>query len=157
MIEFHSSVNNQETKYDCVNSNKIHNRSNVIGITKAQYNLGVSNHFGKGVEKNLKFAIEWYEKAAENEFVHAQYNIGCCYRDGGIKIQKDFDLAFNWFEKAARQNHLKAQYQLAICYYYGRGTKKNFLLAQEYYNKSIGIIDSNVKEYPDYYYFNEKY
>jgi len=41
---------------------------------------------GEGTEKNLEKAFYWYQKAAKNGFIHAQYNLGCLYKRGeGIK------------------------------------------------------------------------
>jgi len=43
---------------------------------------------GKGTKKNIKKAIYWYNKAAENGDKVAHYNLGNCYRFG-ISVEKD--------------------------------------------------------------------
>ena len=40
--------------------------------------------FGTGVEKDEQKAAEWYQKAAEQGDVQAQYNLGVCYDNGTI-------------------------------------------------------------------------
>jgi TPR repeat protein len=44
--------------------------------TEAQSILGVMYAFGKGVLKNDKQAVYWYQKAAEQGLAEAQYNLG---------------------------------------------------------------------------------
>jgi TPR repeat protein len=49
---------------------------------KAQSNLGIAYAFGKGVLKNDKQAVYWYQKAAEQGLAEAQYNLGAMYANG---------------------------------------------------------------------------
>jgi TPR repeat protein len=48
--------------------------------------MGLMYRYGKGVEKNYKKAIEWYQKASEQGHPGAGANIGCMYMKGeGVK------------------------------------------------------------------------
>ena len=43
-------------------------------------------------------AIEWYQKAADQGNLDAQYNLGCMYQSG-IGTAKDISKAIYWFEQ----------------------------------------------------------
>jgi TPR repeat protein len=73
--------------------------------------IGVRYSKGQGVEQDYEQAVFWYRKAAEQDEVNAQNNLGCMYRDGRGVVQDD-DNAILWFRKAAKQGHLKAQENL---------------------------------------------
>ena len=45
------------------------------GDAKAQNKLAICYKNGKGVRKNLKKAVEWFTKAAEQGNVSAQFNV----------------------------------------------------------------------------------
>lgn len=65
-------------------------------------------------------AIEWYERAAGQGHVSAQYNLGIIYQ----YTKSNFKLAITWYERAARQGHVSAQYSL--------GTMYDFLSGSDY-------------------------
>jgi TPR repeat protein len=44
--------------------------------------------FGKGVLKNDKQAVYWYQKAAEQGLAEAQYNLGAMYANGAMSCPK---------------------------------------------------------------------
>ena len=46
------------------------------GDAAAQNNLGVRYYSGEGVEKDLKKAVKWFQKAAEQGKEKAQNNLG---------------------------------------------------------------------------------
>ena len=46
---------------------------------EAQYSLGECYHSGEGLEQNDKSAFEWFEKAAEQGHIEAQYAVGKYY------------------------------------------------------------------------------
>lgn len=46
------------------------------GDAQAQFNLGVMYAKGEGVAQDLKQAVPWYRKAAEQGMVDAQYSLG---------------------------------------------------------------------------------
>ena len=52
------------------------------GDVKAQYNLGVLYHTGKGVDKDYAQAALWYRKAAEQGNGKAQFYLGNLYQSG---------------------------------------------------------------------------
>lgn len=66
---------------------------------------------GNGVEEDMKQAVEWWRKAAEQGDVSAQAVLGfCCLSgDGTAKNKKE---SVKWFRKAAAQGHSGAQQAL---------------------------------------------
>jgi TPR repeat protein len=60
------------------------------------------------VEKNLKTGLEWIQKAANNGFDEAQFELGLDYAEGNFGLSKDRSKAIVWLKKAAVQNFEKA-------------------------------------------------
>ena len=59
------------------------------GDAESEVELGLRYDKGEGVAKDHAEAAKWYRKAAEQNDVDAQYNLGICYeradaRDGGL-------------------------------------------------------------------------
>jgi TPR repeat protein len=54
----------------------------VLLQAEAQYNLGIAYTFGKGVLKDYKQAVYWYQKAADQGYAKAQSNLGIAYAFG---------------------------------------------------------------------------
>ena len=65
------------------------------------------------MNRNTRYAIYWYTKAAEQGHFNAQYNLGHIlghiyeYGDGA---PQDYKQAFFWYTKAAEQGHVFAEY-----------------------------------------------
>lgn len=97
-----------------------------------QYSIGWLYNVGMLlVQDNLK-AIQWYERAAENEYLPAQYNLGAMY-DGGVgSVEQDESKSIRWYLKAAKQGYAKAQFNLAVTYEKKGELKK----AEEWYLKA---------------------
>ena len=80
-------------------------------------------------------AAYWYEKAANQGYAQAQYNLGLCYGNGQ-GVEEDYEKAVFWFEKAANQGYAEAQYFLGWCYENGIGVKKDLKKAKLWKDKS---------------------
>ena len=93
------------------------------GDPVAQFCLGFMYKHGKGVPEDLIKAVEWYEKAAEQNCTPAQNNLGVTL----IRIEEDvatmnYEIesgvfartASKWFREAAEQNNPSAQYNIAL-------------------------------------------
>ena len=59
---------------------------------------------GIKVEKDLKEAIYWYTKSAEQGNADAQYNLAVCY-DNGNGVERNLDMAIEYYKKAAEQGN----------------------------------------------------
>jgi len=71
-----------------------------------------------------KIAAQWFEKAARNDQVEAQYRYGLALLEGQGVVQ-DYKAAFYWLEKAARQGNAKARFALGEMYHSGIGIKSD--------------------------------
>jgi hypothetical protein len=99
------------------------------GDAAAQVLLGESYESGKGVERDLKQAAEWYKKAAEKGDLAAELHLAALYRDGGKGLPRDMAEAAAWYRKAAEQGDAGAQATLGTLYSIGQGVAQNYIEA----------------------------
>lgn len=78
------------------------------GNAKAQYNLGLMYHSGKGVAQHYAEAVKWYRRAAEQGHAIAQHNLAFMYSSGKGGKQ-DHVQAYMWFSLAAAKGNKKAK------------------------------------------------
>ena len=80
---------------------------------KLQNFFGVFLQFQIGVDtaRDDSQAKYWWEKAAGQGDMNAQYNVGLCYYEGKGTV-KDIDQALYWWRLAAAQGHENAQYNI---------------------------------------------
>ncbi len=97
------------------------------GDADAQFSLGDSYSYGRGVPKDNAEAVKWYHKAAEQEHAEAQLRLGISYYSGRGSVPKNEAEAVKWFRKAAEQGNGTAQLSLAISYFEGRGVPKDLV------------------------------
>ncbi len=70
------------------------------GVAKAQYNLGNMYRKGQGVERDLKKAFKWAQKAAAQGNAGAQHQLGYFYDRLGHAIRRDNVAAYAWYSIA---------------------------------------------------------
>ncbi|ASK79069.1 hypothetical protein CF386_08345 [Paraphotobacterium marinum] len=114
----------------------------VGGSAKAQYVLANNFYDGKGVAQNYNKSFYWYEKAAQQNFLPAQSDLGYMYLYGK-GVSKDERLAFYWFEKAAKHGITEAQLNLGYLYDHGRGVTQNDQKAYFWYHQAA--LGNNAK------------
>lgn len=92
------------------------------GSARTEIILGLCYLFGFGVKESIEEAAMWLKKAAEQNYVRAQYMLGIIYFEG--KFHDGYEVieeeAKKWLKKAAEQGYAQAQYKLGEVYYYGR-------------------------------------
>ena len=72
------------------------------GVARAQYYLGILYEHGKGVEKDLAWAIQLYRYAAEQGDVRGQYALASAYTKGSTDGKGvDYIVAHMWANIAA--------------------------------------------------------
>ncbi|MGN0730237.1 tetratricopeptide repeat protein [Treponema sp.] len=74
------------------------------GNAVAQCRLGWMYMEGRGVEQDLKKAVEWYRKAAEQGNASGQCNLGRRY-EYGQGVEQDYEEAVKWYTKSAEQEY----------------------------------------------------
>ncbi len=105
------------------------------GDAKAQYVLATRFEDGKGVDRSMSQAIEWYQKSANSGLIEAQAYLGVIYDKGRGTKQADME-AVRWYQKAAERGYGQAQYNLGVFYLYGRGVEVNKELARKWFERA---------------------
>lgn len=73
------------------------------GDPDAQYYVGNAYEEGRGTRKDLKQALEWYGKAAQQNLHDAQYKLGYFY-ENGLGVKQDIKKAMEWYKRAAKNS-----------------------------------------------------
>jgi TPR repeat protein len=111
------------------------------GHPKAQHVLGLLYQNGLGVEKDIKVAVYWLEKAAEQGLKEAENYLGHLYLDGKV-VEKDVDKAEKWLLQAAKHGEREAQVHLGLMYLDDRAAKKD-LKSAEIWLHAAALRDSD--------------
>ena len=107
------------------------------GIAEAQYNYGI---YFLEIKLDPTTANQWFEKAAEQGFVDAQFKLAYSYGSGrGVAV--DLKKAFYWFLKAAEQGDVQAMFVVAGLYQDGLGTEVNLPKKFEWLTKLAVLPD----------------
>ena len=82
--------------------------------------LGNAYYYGRGINKDVYSAFQWYFESAKSNNPAALFNVALCYDEGiGTEINKIE--ALRWYKKAAEAGVLPAKFNLAM--YYKDGAK----------------------------------
>jgi TPR repeat protein/signal transduction histidine kinase len=101
----------------------------------AFYTMGYMHANGKGVQKDIMLAYNWYEKAASLDVSEAQYLVALNYRE-------DEDKYWYWMERAAYTGHNDAKqkmehHHLELAAHYGSAEAYSALAKR--YDLGIGV------------------
>lgn len=100
------------------------------------YQKGYDYYFGEnGMPQDKYTAIKYFQQAAEQGHVVAQYVLGYSYYYGE-GVAEDNYAAVSWFLKAAEQGDDDAQYYLGLCYYRGHGVTEDDYAAVSWFRKA---------------------
>lgn len=112
----------------------------------SQNKLGLAYENGDGVEKNPKLAFSWFEKAANNGYRYAFYNLGRHYQYG-LSVAADKNKALYWYEKAAAAHHAYSCLILGKWYLNGENVVKNEYKAAAYFKDAAFCGNDEGKYY----------
>lgn len=109
-------------------------KSAEAGYVPGYCTMGWCYQFGKGVSKNLKYAIDWYEKATKSNNSCAMGFLAQLYFEakGQDGVETDFFKAVEWAEmaiEASKKDYYlvtNAYYVLGYCKLLGKGTSKDY-------------------------------
>lgn len=105
-----------------------------LGDKRCQNHLGAWYLKGVGTEQDYSLALEWFQKAAEQNYAAAICNVGDIYRKG-LGVEVDNQKAVQYYKKGTELKHSDSQCRLGECYLKGKGIDTNkdiaFLLFME--------------------------
>lgn len=84
----------------------------LLGDAQSQFQIGQMFEYGLGVEKNYQAAIIFYQNAAEQQHLGAEYNLGMMYLQHPQDEKSDV-MALNYLTDSAFKGNRNAQYVLA--------------------------------------------
>jgi enhanced entry protein EnhC len=87
----------------------------ILGESAAQFELGQLYQYGLGVAQNIEQALAYYQLAAAQQEIRAEYNIAVLYLEGKTN-PVDYKKGVDWMTDAAFKGNPYAQYALANLY-----------------------------------------
>jgi TPR repeat protein len=106
-----------------------------------QLNIAFLYQHGYGVKKCIRWAFEYYAKAAEQGNVEAQYNLGNLYQKHP-KMKFNYRHAFKWYTASVQGESIAAQRSLAYFYLKGLATDIDHDTALLWYTKAAESGDT---------------
>ena len=106
-----------------------------LGLGDASFLLAQLYQLGEVVEQNMKEALVWYLKAADQENVVALSKLGYMYQDG-IGVATDVTKAVSFYKRAASKGNMSAQVNLGTMYAEGSGVALDNEKAVYYFEKA---------------------
>ena len=116
---------------------------------RAQYLLASLYAHGKGVTRNLRTALDWYQRSAELGFAKSQFLVGMADREGK-DLPQDNAAAVRLFDAAARQGDANAQFFLASMLANGDGTQKDYVGAYVWFTIAMSLGHKDAKRGLDF-------
>ncbi len=104
------------------------------GDIKAQLDLAHRYRDGKGVEKDIKLAMQWAHRAADAGNAEAMDFVGHAYLRGA-DVNRNPVIAFGYF-KAAAEKSAQAAFNLGQCYFGAQGTEQDIPKALDWWKKA---------------------
>ena len=113
------------------------------GDAAAQYEVGLRYAEGRGVARDPKQALAWFDKAAAQGSAPSQYRLGSAY-EKGVGVDRDPALAMSWYGKAADAGNIRAMHNLAVMSAEGAAGKPDYAKAAQWFSKAseFGVRDS---------------
>jgi TPR repeat protein len=118
------------------------------GNAEAQTLLASLYQFGQGVPQDSAQGQAWMQKAADQGYAYAEYQLGSLYRDGAVS--RDFAQAVHWYGQAATQGYARAQTNLGALYEKGSGVPLDHAQSAALFRKGaaggdpVGFFDLGV-------------
>lgn len=106
-----------------------------LGDKRCQNQLGIWYEDGIGTEQNYRLALEWFQKAAEQDYPSAFGNIGELYRKGH-GVDRDNKKAVHYYKEGTDRKQSGCTMRLGQCYLNGIGVDVNKDLAFKLFTES---------------------
>jgi len=110
---------------------RLRERANA-GDPDAAYRLGDFYLTGRGVERDVEKALEFFKRAADRRRVDAIFSVAQCY----LFVLDEPTKAIPWLKKAADLGRAEAMNDLGVCYDVGRGVESSADVAFAWFKKA---------------------
>lgn len=105
------------------------------GNLQAMHDLGKLYERGRGTNRNIRVAAEWYQKAASAGHTSSKARLGILYFEGrGVK--QNYQKALTLLNAAAKDNIPSALFQLANMYELGTGVRQDLHISIALYKRA---------------------
>lgn len=96
-------------------------------------------------QKYVDSCIDWYYRAAQQNYSPAETALGCVYNDDKL-ISHDYTKAFYWLERAAAHGDMIGIYNLGLLYEKGNGVRQDYDMARQLYLQSaeMGYMSAKI-------------
>ena len=113
------------------------------GDAAAQFEVASRLAEGRGADKDLKDAAQWYQRSASSGFAMSQFRLGTLY-ERGAGVDKDVSRAKVWYGRAAEQGNVKAMHNLAVLIVAQGGSTPDYITAVKWFSEAAayGLADS---------------
>lgn len=109
------------------------------GDARAAFEVGQRYAEGRGVAQNGVAALEWFRRAAEADFIPAQYRLASGL-EKGLAGSRDLAEAKRWYQAAAERGNIRAMHNLGVLYANERDMANAMLWFQR--ASDLGLKDS---------------
>lgn len=120
------------------------------GDARAQTQLAALYYHGQGVPESDSQAVVWYDRAARQGYLAAQFQLGNMYAYGHATVPAGHDpmhLAAQWYFEAARKGHADAQYALGLLFLTGSGVVQNNAEARKWLTRAARQGHADARSY----------
>ncbi len=126
------------------------------GDPAAQCKMGDYFFNGEGGEEDYAQALEWYKKAAAQDYAEAIFHLAVCYEEGyGVEVDEEIGVKYE--KRAAELGNADAQFYLGNTYDSGfGGEEKDENKAAEWYRKAAEQGHDEAQNALGEYYLNGK-
>ena len=112
-----------------------------LDCAKAYFSIGNAYYHGRGVERDEKKAIHYWELAAAGGVAQASHNLGCLDSKTG-----NYDRAIKHFNISVRSGHNRTLKTIQQLYSNGRATKDDYAKALRAYQSYLSEIKSDGRD-----------
>ena len=116
-------------------------RAGELGSAEAYYNIANAYMLGRGVERDEKKTLHYYELAAMRGQLDARHNLGCLEEKAG-----NVERALKHYVIAARDGDPDALRSIKGIYMDGNATKDDYTTALRYYQAYLDEIKSDQRD-----------
>jgi len=113
------------------------------GEPHAFYQLGLLYKRGKGVPKDSRTALYWFDLAAKRAVSAAQFELGAIY--GSERKAEDHLAAVRFIQEAARQGFARAEYSLGLMHEQGQLVPRSAEEAATWYRRAAEQGDAKAQ------------